>query len=107
MIRYKIDIMKTLTEHGFSRQKLRDHKIMSQATLQSITDAWRVQTLPESEIQQDPALCRRRDKGIQGITLETINKICIMCGLKVEDIVEVVPSDDEILRMYRVKNGYV
>ena len=103
MIKYKIDIMKTLTDLGYTRQRLREAKVMSQATLQNITDGWKLQTLTEEQISRDPRLSARREEGVNAITLETLNKICIMCNLKIEDVVEIVPTDDEILKYYKVK----
>lgn len=107
MIRYKIDIMKTLADSGYTRQRLRDTKTLSQGTIQTITDAWRVQTLTEEQIQRDPRLCKRIDDGIKGLSLDTINRICVMCGKKIEDVVEVVPTDEEILHYYKIRSGHV
>lgn len=34
----------------------------------------------------------------KNITLETLNKICVMCGLQPGDIIEVVPTDEEKIK---------
>ena len=34
-------------------------------------------------------------KAGKSITLETLNKICVMCNLQPGDIIEVVPTDEE------------
>ena len=35
MFKYKIDILKSLSDHGYNTSKLRKDKIMSQATMQT------------------------------------------------------------------------
>lgn len=52
MFKYKIDILKSLSDHGYNTSKLRKDKIMSQATMQNIRQG-------------------------KGITTDTINTICI------------------------------
>ena len=39
-------------------------------------------------------------KAGKSITLETLNKICIMCKLQPGDTVEVIPTDEEIIKYY-------
>lgn len=103
MIRYKIDIMQTLADAGYARQRLRDSGIISQATILNIKDLWRLQTMSEEQIQANPRLAKRAEEGISDISLGTLSKICIMCGLKIEDVVEVVATDEEILECYNAK----
>lgn len=52
MFKYKIDILKALSDHGYNTTKIRNDKIMSQATMQNIRQG-------------------------KGIAIETINTICV------------------------------
>ena len=70
MIRYKIDIMKELTGKGYSYTRIKKEKLLSAQTLENI----------------------RRGKSI---TLDTLNKVCLMTNLRVEDIIEVIATDEE------------
>lgn len=106
MVRYKIDIMRTLADAGYSRIKLRNSKTLSQSTMQTLTDAWKIQTLPDEEIRKDERLQQVKETGIGNISLGSLNRICIMCGLRIEDVVEIVPTDEEIIDLYKVKTGY-
>ena len=91
MIRYKIDIMQTLADAGYARQRLRDSGIISQATILNIKDLWRLQTMSEEQIQANPRLAKRAEEGISDISLGTLSKI------------EVVATDEEILECYNAK----
>mgnify|MGYP002508646950 CR=1 FL=1 len=56
------------------------------------------------EIQKENLLPRQTITNIRAgknITLETLNKICVMCGLQPGDIIEVVPTDEEKIK-YRI-----
>lgn len=70
MIRYKIDIMKELTGKGYSYTRIKKEKLLSAQTLENV-------------------------KLGKSITLDTLNKICLMTKLKVEDIIEVIATDEE------------
>lgn len=70
MIRYKIDIMKELTGKGYSYTRIKKEKLLSAQTLENI----------------------KRGKSI---TLDTLNKVCLMTNLRVEDIIEVIATDEE------------
>nr|DAN19838.1 MAG TPA: Protein of unknown function (DUF739) [Caudoviricetes sp.] len=75
MIRYKIDIMKELTGKGYSYTRIKKEKLLSAQTLENI----------------------KRGKSI---TLDTLNKVCLMTNLRVEDIIEVIATDEEKERYY-------
>ena len=75
MIRYKIDIMKELTGKGYSYTRIKKEKLLSAQTLENI----------------------KRGKSI---TLDTLNKVCLMTNLRVEDIIEVIATDEEKERHY-------
>lgn len=70
MIRYKIDIFKTLSENGFNQTRIQRDNLLPRQTMTNI-------------------------KAGKSITLETLNKICIMCNLQPGDIIEVIPTDEE------------
>lgn len=75
MIRYKINIMKELTGKGYSYTRIKKEKLLSAQTLENI----------------------KRGKSI---TLDTLNKVCLMTNLRVEDIIEVIATDEEKERYY-------
>ena len=70
MIRYKIDIFKALSENGFNQTRIQRDNLLPRQTMMNI-------------------------KAGKSITLETLNKICIMCNLQPGDIIEAVPTDEE------------
>ena len=70
MIRYKIDIMKELNNKGYNYMRIKREKLLSAQTLENI----------------------KRGKSI---TLDTLNKVCLMTNLRVEDIIEVIATDEE------------
>ena len=70
MIRYKIDIMKELNEKGYNYTRIKKEKLLSAQTLENI----------------------KRGKSI---TLDTLNKVCLMTKLRVEDIIEMTDTDEE------------
>ncbi|MBD5401306.1 helix-turn-helix domain-containing protein [bacterium] len=76
MIRYKIDIFKELSKNGFNQTRIQRENLLPRQTMTNI-------------------------KAGKSITLETLNKICIMCGLQPGDIIEVVPTDEEIQKYYQ------
>jgi len=75
MIKYKIDIVKELSEKGYNSAKLRKDKIMSQATLQNIRH------------------------GVN-FNIQTLNDICIMLRCQPSDIIEVVATDEEKIKFF-------
>lgn len=70
MIRYKIDIMKELNEKGYNYTRIKKEKLLSAQTLENVKQG-------------------------KSITLDTLNKICLMTKLQVEDIIEVIATDEE------------
>lgn len=75
MIRYKADIFTLLKEHGYNQTRIQKEKLLPAQTVQNI-------------------------KAGKSITLETLNKICIMCKCQPGDLVEVVPTDEEKIKYY-------
>ena len=75
MIQYKIDIMKSLAERGFTANRMRREKILSESTMQNL----------------------RRGGNI---TIETLNVICIILRCQPSDILEIVPTDEEKIKYF-------
>ncbi len=75
MINYKIDILKALAERGYSCNRMRREKILSESTMQNI----------------------RKGKGI---TTDTINTICIILRCQPSDIISVEPTDEEKVKYF-------
>lgn len=75
MINYKIDVMKSLAEKGYTANRMRREKILSEATMQKLRHG-------------------------ENVTTDTINKICIMLRLQPGDVLEVVPTDEEKIRFF-------
>ena len=75
MIKYKIDIFEELKKHGYNQTRIQKEKLL-------------------------PAQTQINIKNGKSITLETLNKICIMCKLQPGDIIEVVPTDEEKIKYY-------
>lgn len=72
---YKIDIMKELKEKGYTANRMRKEKILSESTMQNI-----------------------RNKA--NITLESINTICIILRCQPSDIIEIAPTDEEKIKYF-------
>lgn len=67
--------MKELTSKGYSYTRIKKEKLLSAQTLENI-------------------------KIGKSITLDTLNKVCLMTKLSVGDIIEVVVTDEEKERYY-------
>ena len=75
MFHYKIDILKALSEKGYTSTRMRKEKVMSEATMQSLRTG-------------------------KGITTDTINTICIILRCQPSDIIEIVPTDEEKIKYF-------
>ena len=75
MFSYKIDVLKALSERGYTSTRMRKEKIMSQATMQSIREG-------------------------MGITTDTLNTICIILRCQPSDVLEIVPTDEEKIKFF-------
>lgn len=75
MFKYKIDVMKSLSDHGFTYSRMRKEKILSEATMQNL----------------------RKGKGI---TTDTLNTICIILRCQPSDVLEIVPTDEEKIKYF-------
>jgi len=75
MIVYKVDIFKELKSHGFNQTRLQRENLLSKQTMTNI-------------------------KAGKSISLETLNRICVMCRMQPGDVIEVVPTDEEKLKYF-------
>ena len=75
MFSYKIDVLKALSERGYTSTRMRKEKIMSQATMQSIREG-------------------------RGITTDTLNTICIILRCQPSDVLEIVPTVEEKIKFF-------
>lgn len=75
MIRYKVDVFEELKRHGFNQTRIKREKLLPAQTAQNI-------------------------RAGKSITLDTLNKICIMCRCQPGDIIEAIPTDIEKIKYY-------
>lgn len=75
MIRYKMDILTLLKEHGYSQARISKDSLLSGQT-------------------------RTNLKAGKMVSMETLNRICIMCRCQPGDIIEVVPTDQEKIKYF-------
>nr|DAL06713.1 MAG TPA: Cro/C1-type HTH DNA-binding domain protein [Caudoviricetes sp.] len=75
MIQYKKDIFTLLKEHGYNQTRIKKEKLLPAQTMINI-------------------------RAGKSITLDTLNKICIMCKCQPGDLVEVIPTDEEKIKYY-------
>lgn len=75
MIEYKIDVMKALAERGYTANKMRREKILSESTMQ-----------------------RLRNKS--DINTKSLNTICVILKCQPSDIFKVVVTDNEKIRYF-------
>lgn len=66
-------VFKELSNHGFNQTRIQRENLLPRQTITNI-------------------------KAGKSITLETLNKICVMCNLQPGDIIEVVPTDEEKIK---------
>ncbi|MCR5254622.1 MAG: helix-turn-helix domain-containing protein [Acetatifactor sp.] len=75
MFIYKINVMESLAEKGFTANRLRKEKILSEATMQNIRHG-------------------------KNITLETLNILCVILRCQPSDIIEIQPTDAEKIKFF-------
>ena len=71
MIRYKINVVQTLKESGYSPTIIRENKILSESTMSKF---------------------RRNDTSI---TLENLDTVCTLLNCQPSDLIEFVPNLDK------------
>lgn len=75
MIVYKIDVVKALTEHGYSPTRIRKEKVISESTMTNLRHG-------------------------KSISVDTLNTICCILRCQPGDIIEVIPNDDEKIKYF-------
>lgn len=75
MIKYKIDVFAELKNKGYIQTRIQREKLLPAQTAQNI-------------------------KAGKSITLETLNKICIMLKMQPGDVIEIEPTDEEKIKYY-------
>ena len=75
MIKYKIDVFAELKNKGYNQTRIQRERLLPAQTAQNI-------------------------KAGKSITLETLNKICIMLKMQPGDVIEVDPTDEEKIKYY-------
>ncbi|MBR4590452.1 MAG: helix-turn-helix domain-containing protein [Bacteroidaceae bacterium] len=76
MIRYKKDIDKELKRLGYTASIIQKNKLLPSQTLQNI-------------------------RAGKSITLDTLNKLCIMLRCQPSDLIECVVTDEEKIKYFR------
>lgn len=75
MIEYKIDVMKALAERGYTANKMRREKILSESTMQRLRN--------------------RSD-----INTKSLNTICVILKCQPSDIFKVIITDNEKIKYF-------
>ena len=75
MINYKIDVFEELKKNGYNQTRLQRENLLPKQTMTNI-------------------------KNGKSITLETLNKICLMCRKQPGDIIEIIPTDEEKIKYF-------
>ena len=75
MINYKINVFEAMKKYGFNQTRLQQDNLLSKQTITNIGEG-------------------------KSITLETLNKICLMARLQPGDIIEIIPSEEEKIKYY-------
>jgi len=75
MINYKINVLKALADKGYTANKMRREKILSESTMQNL-----------------------RNKS--DINTKTLNTICVILKCQASDILEIVPTDEEKIKYF-------
>lgn len=73
--RYKIDVVKALSEKGFTSYKIKQGNLLSQGTLKKLKEGGNV-------------------------TLDTLDAVCCMLRLDIGDIIEIEPTDKDKIKYY-------
>lgn len=72
---YKINVLEELKKKGYPQGKLRSNKILGGGTIEKI-------------------------RNLESITLDTLNTVCIMLKCQISDIIEIVPTSEELEKYY-------
>lgn len=72
---YKIDILKELSNRGYTSTRMRKEKIMSEGTMQRIRNG-------------------------KGISVDTLNTICLILRMEPSDVIEIKATDGEKIKFF-------
>lgn len=75
MIKYKIDILKELADHGYTANRMRKEKILGESSMQKIRNG-------------------------ESFSMSTLNTICVILRKQPSDILEVIPTDEEKIKYF-------
>lgn len=75
MYRYKIDVIKELSDKGYTSYKIKQDNTLSQGTLKKLKEGGNV-------------------------TLNTLNSVCIMLRCQLSDIIEITATDEEKIKYF-------
>jgi len=75
LIKYKIDVFQELKKRGYNQTRIQKEKLL-------------------------PAQTQLNIKAGKSITLETLNKLCIMLKMQPSDIIEIIPTEEEKNKYY-------
>lgn len=75
MIKYKQDIFSLLKTRGYNQTRIQKEKLLPAQTMLNI-------------------------RAGKSITLDTLNKICVMCKCQPGDLIEVIPTEEEKVKYY-------
>ena len=76
MIKYKIDVIKALKEKGYTVTQIRRDGLLSGKTLTALKEGG-------------------------NITIDTLNRLCIMLRCQPSDLIECVVTDEEKIKYFR------
>ena len=83
MIYLRIDVIKRMKENGFTTTRLQRDKILSSETLKTLKQCYE-KNLPLS------------------ISTDSLNRICLICGMQPGEVIEVRPTDDEKIWFFHI-----
>lgn len=75
MYKYKMDVIKALSDKGYTSYKIKQDNTLSQGTLKKLKEGGNV-------------------------TLETLNSVCIMLRCQLSDIIEITATDEEKIKYF-------
>ena len=85
MIKYRIDVIKALKEKGYTSTIIKRDNLLPSQTLQNIKSGKTLTALKEGG----------------NITIDTLNRLCIMLRCQPSDIIRCEITDDEKIKYFR------
>ena len=76
MYKYKIDVVKALSDRGYNSYRLKKSGILSQGTIVKL-------------------------KNGGNVTLKTLNTVCIILHCQISDIIEIDVTDEEKIKFFK------